>query len=83
MGSGMLLAPPRVVPKLFAERGAMKRLEHLMQSLQQQDDIPVMGKTDLLLYAPCPVKLVVKECIEAMAAATNPPLKADIPMGCT
>lgn len=72
----MLLALPRVVPKLFAERGAMKRLEHLMQSLQQQDDIPVMGKTDLLLYAPCPVKLVVKERIEAIAAAANPPLTA-------
>ena len=79
----MFLAPPRVVPKLFAERGAMKRLEHLMQSLQQQDDIPVMGKTDLLLYAPCPVKLVVKERIEAIAAAANPPLTAHIPMGCT
>ena len=42
-----------------------------------------MGKTDLLLYAPCPVKLVVKEQIEAIAAAATPPLTAHIPMGCT
>ncbi len=79
----MFLALPRAVPKLFAERGTMKRLEHLMQSLQQQEDIPIMGKTDLLLYAPCPVKLVVKERIEAIAAAATPPLTAHIPMGCT
>ena len=52
----------------------MKRLEHLMQSWQQADEAPAQGKTDLLLYAPCPVKLVVKECIETIAAAQSPAL---------
>ena len=61
----------------------MKRLEHLMQSWQQADDTSAPGKADLLLYAPCPVKLVVKERIEAIAAAQNPALTTHIPMGCT
>ena len=51
----------------------MKRLEHLMQSLQQEGAAPVMGKTDLLLYAPCPVKLVVKERIEAITGRQTRP----------
>jgi hypothetical protein len=46
----------------------MKRLDHLIQSIQQMDDAPALGQADLLLYAPCPVKLVVKERIEAIAA---------------
>ena len=37
----------------------MKRLDHLIQSIQQMDDAPAMGQADLVLYAPCPVKLVV------------------------
>lgn len=61
----------------------MKRLDHLIQSMQQGDDAPAMSRVDLLLYAPCPVKLVVKERIEAIAAATTPPLATHIPMGCT
>ena len=61
----------------------MKRLEHLMQSWQQADEAPAPVKADLLLYAPCPVKLVVKERIEAIAAAQCPALTTHIPMGCT
>jgi ABC-type Fe3+ transport system substrate-binding protein len=61
----------------------MKRLDHLMQSMQQMDDDASTEKADLLLYAPCPVKLVVKEQLEAIAAAATPPLKTHIPMGCT
>jgi len=61
----------------------MKRLDHLIQSMQQGDDAPAMSRVDLLLYAPCPVKLVVKERIEALAAEALPPLATHIPMGCT
>lgn len=61
----------------------MKRLDHLIQSILQTDDAPAMGQADLLLYAPCPVKLVVKERIEAIAASVTPPLTTFIPMGCT
>ena len=64
----------------------MKRLEHLIQSMQQEDGGPDMGRADLLLYAPCPVKLVVRERIEAIAensAREGNPLVAHIPMGCT
>lgn len=61
----------------------MKRLDHLIQSIQQMEDSPAMGKADLLLYAPCPVKLVVKDSIEAIAASVTPPLATYIPMGCT
>ena len=61
----------------------MKRLDHLIQSIQNMDDGPAMGLADLLLYAPCPVKLVVKERIAAIAASFDPPLTTHIPMGCT
>ena len=61
----------------------MKRLDHLIQSIQQMDDAPALGQADLLLYAPCPVKLVVKERIEAIAASATPALSTFIPMGCT
>jgi len=64
----------------------MKRLDHLIQSITQMDDAPAMGLADLLLYAPCPVKLVVKERIEAIAgsyAKEGTPLVTHIPMGCT
>lgn len=58
----------------------MKRLDHFIQSMEAS--VP-NGQADLLLYAPCPVKLVVKDIIEAIAAAYDPPLTAHIPMGCT
>lgn len=64
----------------------MKRLDLLIQSMQQNDDAPDMGRADLLLYAPCPVKLVVRERIDAIAeslARQGSPLTAHIPMGCT
>ena len=64
----------------------MKRLDLLIQSMQQEDGGPDMGRADLLLYAPCPVKLVVRERIEAIAessAREGNPLVAHIPMGCT
>ncbi len=61
----------------------MNRLDHLIQSIRQMDDHPTMGQADLLLYAPCPVKLVVRERIEAIAAGFEPPLTTHIPMGCT
>lgn len=61
----------------------MKRLDHLIQSITARDDAPAMGRADLLLYSPCPVKLVVKEAIETIAALHTPPLTTYIPMGCT
>lgn len=64
----------------------MKRLDLLIRSMQQADDSPDMGRADLLLYAPCPVKLVVRERIDAIAersARAGSPLVTHIPMGCT
>lgn len=69
----------------------MKALEDLMRSIKDMagpDDAPEAqgAPPDLLLYAPCPVKLVVKDAIEAIAAAETAqgrPLTAHIPMGCT
>lgn len=64
----------------------MKALDDLMRSVQamgQEDEAPALPDTpvDLLLYAPCPVKLVVKDAIEAIASGRG--LTAHIPMGCT
>ena len=64
----------------------MKRLDHLIRSIEQTGDAPAMGQADLLLYAPCPVKLVVRDRIEAIAgsyAREGTPLITHIPMGCT
>ncbi|SDF29642.1 ABC transporter substrate-binding protein [Desulfovibrio legallii] len=61
----------------------MRSLDALVRSLHQAEDVPETGTPDLLLYTPCPVKLVVKERVEALAAAAAPPLTAHIPMGCT
>jgi ABC-type Fe3+ transport system substrate-binding protein len=64
----------------------MKRLDHLILSMQQADRAPDMGLADLLYYVPCPIKLVAKERIEAIALACaneGTPLVTHIPMGCT
>lgn len=69
----------------------MKALDDLMLSIRRmgdEDDAPTMpGKpADLLLYAPCPVKLVVKDRIDAIIAAyaaRGREMTAHIPMGCT
>jgi len=51
-----------------------------------EEDRQRPGNLDLLFYAPCPVKLAVKERIDAIAAASEAagdPLSIAIPMGCT
>ncbi|MBF0513724.1 MAG: ABC transporter substrate-binding protein [Desulfovibrionaceae bacterium] len=69
----------------------MKALDELMGSIRSMGepgqapafpDIPV----DLLLYAPCPVKLAMKDAVEAIVASRASPgreLCVHIPMGCT
>lgn len=47
---------------------------------------PDAGELDLLLYAPCPVKLVVRDALQAIADAETAqarPMRIDVPMGCT
>lgn len=66
----------------------MKRLDELFFSLSAMGDQVVQAppRTDLLLYAPCPVKLMVKERIEEIAlnhAQQGEELVTHIPMGCT
>ena len=69
----------------------MKTLDDLMHSIRrmgEEDEAPALPEkpVDLLLYAPCPVKLVVKDGIEAIIAdyaAGGQEVCAHIPMGCT
>ena len=69
----------------------MKALDEMMLSIRRmgEEDEPsgLPGKpVDLLLYAPCPVKLVIKDHIDAIIAehaARGTELTAHIPMGCT
>ena len=66
----------------------MQILDQLMASVIQsgQQDNPDPAGLDLLLYSPCPVKLTVKERLDAVLAeyeAAGDPLRIHIPMGCT
>ncbi|MBI4803638.1 MAG: ABC transporter substrate-binding protein [Desulfovibrio sp.] len=69
----------------------MKALDDLMLSIRrmgEEDEVPALPEkpVDLLLYAPCPVKLVVKDAIDAIIAgyaASGQSVTAHIPMGCT
>lgn len=72
-------------------KGTMKALDDLMHSIRrmgEEDETPSLPEkpADLLLYAPCPVKLVVKDSIDALIAgyaARGQEVTAHIPMGCT
>ena len=66
----------------------MQSLDELLRSVGRmaQEDRQAPENLDLLFYAPCPVKLAVKERIDAIAAesaAAGDPLAIAIPMGCT
>lgn len=66
----------------------MKTLDKLMASVTEsgQQDGPDPAELDLLLYSPCPVKLAVKERLDAVIKEyeeENDPIKIHIPMGCT
>lgn len=70
----------------------MKSLDDLIQSVRNmgEEDRQPPPPADLLFYAPCPVKLAVKDALDALAgalaaahAATGDPLAIHIPMGCT
>lgn len=67
-----------------------KQVENLIRSIKEMDwdeDLrPVPGEIDLLLYAPCPVKLAVKDRIDRIVALSRErqaDLRVHIPMGCT
>lgn len=66
----------------------MHDLNQLIRSISHYEDEDAQQAlgADLLLYCPCPVKLVVKDSMEAIAAqsaAQGAPLRIKIPMGCT
>ncbi|MDQ7830598.1 MAG: ABC transporter substrate-binding protein [Desulfovibrionaceae bacterium] len=70
----------------------MKALDELMRSVRDmaKEDAPGVTSApavpDLLLYAPCPVKLLVKDGIDRIAAdhaRRGRELRVHIPMGCT
>jgi ABC-type Fe3+ transport system, periplasmic component len=68
----------------------MTRLISFMADIAREGEAPVLPparELDLLLYAPCPVKLVMKEAVDragdALVASGAPPLAAHVPMGCT
>jgi len=67
----------------------MDGLQELMASIRDMTGEQPAASTDpvdLLLYAPCPVKLAVKDRIEALAASLQGTPQAftwHIPMGCT
>lgn len=67
----------------------MQELLQWMETIRQDGEVPAPAldqRLDLLLYAPCPVKLAVKERVEAIAAAyekRGEPIRIHIPMGCT
>lgn len=74
--------------RLRDQRRTMRTLDLLMASVRDsgRQDNPDPAELDLLLYAPCPVKLAVKERLEAVArnwgdAGGEP--RIHIPMGCT
>jgi hypothetical protein len=54
--------------------------------VEEREGFPEPGKLDLLLYAPCPVKLVIKDRIESIVEGyrgKNVEVLVQIPMGCT
>ena len=69
----------------------MKALDELIFSIRrmgEEDDGPKVSEkpVDLLLYAPCPVKLVMKDRIDRIIsdfAVRGTALNVHIPMGCT
>ena len=66
----------------------MNTLDQLILSINRmgEEDSGVPERLDMLLYAPCPVKLAVKERIDAIVARSGTegaPLDVRIPMGCT
>jgi len=52
-----------------------------------EPSLPPARELDLLLYAPCPVKLVMKDAVDRVSADMTarglPPLAMHVPMGCT
>jgi ABC-type Fe3+ transport system substrate-binding protein len=64
-----------------AEDSRMTRLLSFMSEIAQQGaEAPLRParELDLLLYAPCPVKLVLKDAVDAAG-----PFASHVPMGCT
>jgi len=68
----------------------MTQLLSFMSDIAREGAEPVLPparELDLLLYAPCPVKLVMKDAVDSvsadMAARGLPPLAMHVPMGCT
>lgn len=66
------------------------RLQNLIRSItemaEEKEGAPSPAKLDLLLYAPCPVKLVMKDEIERIVSRysqRNVEVTVQVPMGCT
>jgi ABC-type Fe3+ transport system substrate-binding protein len=66
-----------------------EQLRILIDSLKlmgEEDDLPHQTNVDLLLYAPCPVKLVMKDRIDRIIdryRKQNIDVMVHVPMGCT
>jgi ABC-type Fe3+ transport system substrate-binding protein len=72
----------------YEERGKMKILNDLLVSSQEEgkEEKYSPGELDLLLYAPCPIKLAIKERLDKLAEEfkiRGKALRIHIPMGCT
>ncbi len=66
----------------------MKKLDELFATMDREGEEgqQVPEKLDMLFYSPCPVKLAVKERIDAIVkeyADAGDPVEIRIPMGCT
>jgi ABC-type Fe3+ transport system substrate-binding protein len=65
----------------------LQKLIHSLVCMNDADDGPqVPSNVDLLLYSPCPVKLVVKDHLDQIVRAyqeRGEPVTVHIPMGCT
>ena len=68
----------------------MNELQNLIHSIQrmgfEEESLPSASKIDLLLYAPCPVKLVVKDHIDRIVSECRErdvEIHVHVPMGCT
>lgn len=65
----------------------LQRLIYSIKRMGAEEDHPEqLGKLDLLLYAPCPVKLAMKERVDRIVEeyrARNIDVLVHVPMGCT
>ncbi len=64
----------------------LQKLIHSIVRMGDEADLSIQSKTDLLLYAPCPVKLAVKDQVDRIAEemrGSGEEVLVHVPMGCT